>query len=128
VLQTAAIYPEDEFEARLVHGDVAGPPVMREGRDHLDVRQRYLYETVGPPRARKPVERLQRLYQGRCQVCGYDRVARYGHPLCHRHHIQRLSSGGEGTRLFLATPTLLASRCPPRSSAFRLPQAQLLYP
>lgn len=42
----AAIYPEDEFEARLVHDAPVRRFVARETRAEHDRRLRYLYETV----------------------------------------------------------------------------------
>lgn len=89
------IYPEDEFEARLLLGDDAGGFVAREGPYVDSQRFRYLHETVDRPRARKHVEALQELYDGRCQICSYDPRKEYGHRLCHGHHIEWLSRGGE---------------------------------
>lgn len=95
VFPHAAIYPEDEFEARLVHGPEARRFMIRENRDLSDRRLRYLYETVDVQRARHNVERLHELYEGRCQICLFDPCTRYGHRLCHGHHIEWLSRGGE---------------------------------
>jgi hypothetical protein len=91
----AAIYPEDEFEARLVHGDAARGLVLRETRVESDRRLRYLYETVDIHRVRRNVQALHELYDGRCQICLFDPRTRYGHRLCHGHHIEWLSRGGE---------------------------------
>lgn len=91
----AAIYPEDEFEARLVHGAAARRLVIRETPADMDRRLRYLYETVDVHRARRNVETLHELYDGRCQICLFDPRTRYGHRLCHGHHIEWLSRGGE---------------------------------
>lgn len=41
------------------------------------------------------MEWLQQAYAGRCQICLFDPRARYGRRLCHGHHIQWLSRGGE---------------------------------
>lgn len=41
------------------------------------------------------VEWLQKQYSGRCQICGFDPRTRYGHRLCHGHHIVWLCRGGE---------------------------------
>ena len=38
---------------------------------------------------------LQDRYGGRCQICLYDPRQRYGHGICHGHHIQWLSRGGD---------------------------------
>ncbi len=94
-LKRVALYPEDEFEARLIHGEAARSLVLREEKAEYGRRLEYLFETLDVHRARQHVERLQELYAGRCQVCLYDPRGRYGHRLCHAHHIQWLSRGGE---------------------------------
>lgn len=94
-LSHAAIYAEDEFEARLVHDRPVRGLVIRERRTTHDLRLRYLYDTVDMQRARKHVDALHELYDGRCQICLYDPRQRYGHRTCHGHHIQWLSRGGE---------------------------------
>lgn len=93
--EQASIYPEDEFEARLLLGESAAELVVRESARVDSVRQRYLNETVDRRRARRHVESLQELYGGRCQICLYDPTRDYGRRLCHGHHIQWLSRGGE---------------------------------
>jgi hypothetical protein len=95
VLPSAAIYPEDEFEARLVYEASVREWVVRERAPEQNVRLRYLYETVDVRRARKHVETLHEMYDGRCQICSYDPPRRYGHRTCEGHHIQWLSRGGE---------------------------------
>jgi hypothetical protein len=95
VLDRVALYPEDEFEARLIHGDAARSLMLREHVADYGRRLAYLFESVDVHRARQYVERLQELYAGRCQVCLYDPRGLYGHRLCHAHHIQWLSRGGE---------------------------------
>jgi 5-methylcytosine-specific restriction enzyme A len=95
VLAHAAIYPEDEFEARLVHEESVRQLIVREADAEHDLRLRYLYETVNVQRARRHVRQLQETYGGRCQLCLYDPEATYGHRTCHGHHIQWLSRGGD---------------------------------
>ncbi|MBV9173482.1 MAG: HNH endonuclease [Chloroflexi bacterium] len=56
---------------------------------------RYLYESLNPARARRHVLWLQERYAGKCQICLYDPLERYGRRVCHAHHIQWLSRGGE---------------------------------
>lgn len=97
VLERVRIYPEEEFEARLLLGPAARDAVVREPAAEYGLRSRYLYETVSVVRARRHVEQLQQLYLGRCQVCSFDPRDRYGRNLCHGHHIQWLSRGGEDT-------------------------------
>jgi 5-methylcytosine-specific restriction enzyme A len=95
VLGSAALYPEDEFEARLVHGEQARELVLKESHSSQDQRIRYLYESVDIQRLRRNVLELQEIYGGKCQVCLYDPKDRYGHRTCHGHHIEWLSRGGE---------------------------------
>lgn len=95
VLERVRIYPEDEFEARLLLGADAREAVVGEPLAEYGARSRYLYETVNVTRARRHVERLQEVYSGRCQVCLWDPRDRYGRNLCHGHHIHWLSRGGE---------------------------------
>ena len=94
-LDRVKIYPEDEFEARLYLGSGARELLLSEGRAADATRVRYLFETVDLRRARRHVEWLQDAYDGRCQICLFDPRARYGRRLCHGHHIQWLSRGGE---------------------------------
>jgi 5-methylcytosine-specific restriction enzyme A len=95
MLAHAAIYPEDEFEARLVHSESVRHLIAREGSTLEDERVRYLYETVDIQRARRHVRDLQELYSGRCQICLYNPQKAYGHRTCHGHHIHWLSRGGD---------------------------------
>jgi 5-methylcytosine-specific restriction enzyme A len=95
VLERVAIYPEDEFEARLVHDGAVRELVAREGEDERNRRLIYLFESVDVQRARRNAQSLQELYEGRCQICLYDPRARYGHRTCHGHHIHWLSRGGD---------------------------------
>jgi 5-methylcytosine-specific restriction protein A len=95
VLERVNIYPEDEFEARLLLGSGAREMLLSEGRETYTARMRYLFETVDISRARKHVEWLQKEYAGQCQICRFDPRARYGRRLCHGHHIEWLSRGGD---------------------------------
>jgi hypothetical protein len=96
VLERVGIYPEDEFEGRLLHGDLVRPRVLRERGAADDTRRlEYLYASVDVRRARGHVDRLHDLYGGRCQLCLFDPRDRYGIRLCHGHHIEWLSRGGE---------------------------------
>jgi hypothetical protein len=94
-LEHVAFYPEDAFEARLIHGDAARELVLTEATRAQSRRLHYLYESVNPVRARRHVLWLQDRYAGRCQICLYDPVETYGRHVCHAHHIQWLSRGGE---------------------------------
>jgi hypothetical protein len=92
----AELLPEETLESALYQEDreaVAG--LVREATHGLSSeRQRTITRTV-PERNRTLVERLQRMYDGRCQVCRWDPVDEYGKPLCEGHHIQWLSRGGD---------------------------------
>jgi 5-methylcytosine-specific restriction enzyme A len=96
-LERVHLYPEDEFEARLVMGSGARELLLRESKAAYGVRMRYLFETIDITRARRHVEWLQTEYSGRCQICLYDPRSRYGRNLSHGHHIQWLSRGGDDT-------------------------------
>lgn len=96
VVERVGIYPEDEFEGRLILGDAARPRVLREATAGYDARRlEYLFASVDVHRARGNVERLHELYGGRCQLCLFDPQDEYGHRLCHGHHVEWLSRGGE---------------------------------
>lgn len=95
VLERVRIYPEDEFEARLLLGAGARDAVVREPAAEYGARSRYLFETVDVTRARRHVEQLQQVYAGRCQICLFDPQECYDRNLCHGHHIHWLSRGGE---------------------------------
>lgn len=121
VLTAAVIYPEDQFEARLVHGELDRSRVLRESAPEYAQRLTYLFESVDVQRVRRNVETLQAMYQGRCQVCLFDPRVRYGHRLCHGHHIQWLSRGGEDD---LANMVLL---CPNHHAAVHRDDAPFNY-
>jgi hypothetical protein len=95
VLERVKIYPEDEFEARLLLGSGAREMLLSEPREDYTARVRYLFERVDTTRARKHVEWLQEKYAGQCQICRFDPRARYDRRLCHGHHIEWLSRGGD---------------------------------
>jgi hypothetical protein len=92
VLSTAVFYPEDELEARALYGiDIP----ESEFAGVLPARTRFLYETLVKPRSRELVLKLQKLYQGKCQICGCDPRKQYGCDICHAHHIVWLCRGGD---------------------------------
>lgn len=121
VLERVQIYPEDEFEARLVHGPEALSWIAHEAPAARGRREAYLYETVEVSRARRNVELLQRLYGGRCQICLFDPRDRYRHRLCHGHHIEWLSRGGEDE------PYNMALLCPNHHAAVHRDDATFDY-
>lgn len=127
--EQASIYPEDEFESRLLLGEDAAGLVVRETAYADSARYRYLHETVDRRRARKHVESLQALYAGRCQICLYDPARDYGHRLCHGHHIEWLSRGGEDEleNLVLVCPNHHAA-IHRADAAFDFDSASFLFP
>jgi 5-methylcytosine-specific restriction enzyme A len=94
-LAHAVIYPEDEFEARLVHTESVRHLIARDGSTLEDARVRYLYASVDIQRARRHAGELQELYSGRCQICLYNPQEAFGHRTCHGHHIHWLPRGGD---------------------------------
>lgn len=106
VLSRVGIYPEDQFEARLIHGEAALANVVREEGSDYSVRQAYLYESTDQHRARRNADCLQELYRGFCQICLFDPRNEFGLRLCHGHHLQWLSRGGEDEleNMILACP------------------------
>jgi len=92
----AELLPEEALERAVYQEDkdaIAG--LVRDVTHGLSLeRQRTIIRTV-PERNRTLVERLQRLYNGQCQVCCWNPVDEYGVPLCEGHHIQWLSRGGD---------------------------------
>lgn len=99
----ARILPEERLEAALLLGDAdAVAALIGEERPGMDAaRQEYLYRQA-PSRSRSLVLQLQQMYTGRCQLCGWDPLDQYGRPLCHAHHLQWLSRGGEDSLANLA--------------------------
>ena len=103
----AELLPEDALESALYQEDRdAVARLVRETTHGLSSeRQRTITRTV-PERNRALVDRLQQMYDGRCQICRWDPVDEYGKPLCEGHHIQWLSRGGDDTidNLMLVCP------------------------
>jgi predicted restriction endonuclease len=48
-----------------------------------------------PVRSRSLARQVHDLYEGRCQVCGFDPLLRYNVGACEAHHLVYLSRGGE---------------------------------
>lgn len=57
----------------------------------------YLFSKA-PKRNKRLVQELQELYEGRCQICLWSPVIKYGDHICHGHHIHWLSRGGEDNK------------------------------
>jgi 5-methylcytosine-specific restriction enzyme A len=95
----ARILPEERLEAALLLGDSATVKrlVLGGARGLAEERQEYLYSQA-PTRDRQIVRELRDLYSGRCQVCEWNPRVIYGRDVCHTHHLQWLSRGGEDNR------------------------------
>ena len=95
----AHILPDDRLEAALLLDDRAAVErlVLTAGHGLAEERQEYLYSHA-PTRDRQIVHGLRDLYAGRCQICRWDPRVIYGRDVCHAHHLQWLSRGGEDNR------------------------------
>lgn len=103
VLDSAVIYPEDQFEAALLHGPADVHRLLAaEAQDAGAIRQRYLYRHVDRARSRALIRELFDEYAGRCQVCSTDPGSRYRVDLAEGHHLVWLSRGGEDVRANVA--------------------------
>lgn len=118
----AKILPEDRLEASLLLGDIQGVMelVKTEKPGIAEQRIKYLYSQA-PARNKKLVENLHEMYSGKCQICHWDPVNKYGNSLCEGHHIQWLSRGGSDE---LSNMVLV---CPNHHSAIHKTDAPLDY-
>ena len=92
----ARILPEEKLEASLLLGDEnAVEELLKDEESGIaEKRRQYLYSQA-PTRNKKLVKELQKLYDGKCQVCLWNPRGIYGESLCHGHHVHWLSRGGE---------------------------------
>lgn len=92
----ARILPEEQLEASLLLGDEEAVRNLVQDEDAGIAQQRreYLYRQA-PTRNKSLVKELQKLYDGKCQVCLWNPRSFYGESLCHGHHVHWLSRGGE---------------------------------
>lgn len=92
----ARLLPEERLEATLLLGDEqAVIDLIQEEKPGIEKkRQEYLYGKA-ITRNRELIHELQLLYDGRCQLCQWDPYHIYGYRMCHGHHIQWLSRGGD---------------------------------
>lgn len=89
-LRVSALLHEERLEAHIARGGRVAEPAV----GYASERARDVYTALRSPRARRYVEQLRRLYDGRCQVCGYAPRMLYGVDACHTHHLIWLSRGG----------------------------------
>ena len=94
----ARLLPEEKLEAIVLLGDADAVEdlIKTEPSGIAEKRREYLF---GPAITRNSqlAKQLNELYQCRCQICLWNPKDRYGYPLCHGHHLQWLSRGGEDT-------------------------------
>lgn len=92
----ARIIPEEKLEAALLLGDPSAVEklVLDDQPGMAQKRREYLFRQA-PTRNPKLAEKLQGLYDGQCQICLWNPRQQYGLGLCHVHHIQWLSRGGD---------------------------------
>lgn len=91
----ARILPEERLEAALLLGDrqKVYDLIEDEKPGAAEERRKYLYQEA-PTRNRQLADELQSIYEGCCQLCGWDPRDEYDCNLCHAHHIHWLSRGG----------------------------------
>ncbi|WP_395089803.1 HNH endonuclease [Armatimonas sp.] len=92
----ARILPEERLEAAVLLGDeeAVRQLLVEEPSGVAEARAAYLFSQA-PTRNRQLVKELQKTYDGKCQLCGWNPMDEYGHWLCHGHHIHWLSRGGD---------------------------------
>ena len=90
----AKILPEEKLEAALVMENIQGVMdlIKTEKPGLAEQRIKYLYSQA-PTRNKNLVESLQKEYSGKCQICTWDPINKYGKNLCEGHHVQWLSRG-----------------------------------
>ena len=108
--------PEERLEAALLLGGRRGVnSLISQEHTGMGEKRKVYLSRHAPARSRRLTARLQELYNGRCQLSGWTPRKQYGHNLCHAHHVQWLSRGGEDRfeNLVLVSPNLHAAihRC-----------------
>jgi 5-methylcytosine-specific restriction protein A len=107
-LELRAYQLADEFVLEQAYE--RGQEVLREAleRYHIGVspQRKVTLQTTYYVRNRSLVGILQEMYNGRCQLCGFDPRLLYGVTACNAHHIVYLSRGGrdELENLLLVCP------------------------
>jgi hypothetical protein len=94
--QRARLLPEEKLEASLLIGDaqMVEEFLQEEKSGIAEKRREYLYRQA-PTRNKNLAKELQKLYEGKCQICLWNPRGIYGESLCHGHHVHWLSRGGE---------------------------------
>jgi 5-methylcytosine-specific restriction enzyme A len=118
----ARILPEERLEAALLLGDAdAVEGLVAEEQPGMALKRRQYLFTQAPTRNPRLAEELQDMYEGHCQICLWHPREQYKVRLCHVHHIQWLSRGGEDALCNLALV------CPNHHSAIHRVDAPLDY-
>lgn len=87
------------LEAALLLGDEeAVEGFLQEGSPGIAEQRRTYLFSKAPKRNKRLVQELQELYEGKCQICLWSPVIKYGDHICHGHHIHWLSRGGEDNK------------------------------
>lgn len=95
----ARLLPEERLEAALLlGGEEAVKGLLQEESPGLAERRRTYLFSKAPGRNKRFIHELQELYEGKCQICLWSPVVKYGDHICHGHHIHWLSRGGEDTK------------------------------
>ncbi|MFN8470564.1 MAG: HNH endonuclease [Caldilineaceae bacterium] len=89
-----AILPEQQLELAIQQDGAAVDKVIRE---HQPALAQYRIDRLieQPVRSRSLSRQVHDLYEGRCQVCGFDPLLQYNVGACEAHHLVYLSRGGE---------------------------------
>jgi predicted HNH restriction endonuclease len=92
----ATLLPEEKLEALLIHGNdrIVYDFIKTIPATISDKRIEYLYSTA-PKRNLQLIKELQNIYKGRCQICKWNPINKYGQSICEAHHMHWLSRGGE---------------------------------
>jgi hypothetical protein len=92
----ARLFPEDKLEAELLLGDPKAVQRLLRTEPPGITRKRLAYfYSRAPARNKRLLADLQRIYDGKCQLCQWAPHDKYGHFLCQGHHLQWLTRGGE---------------------------------
>lgn len=88
------ILPEQELESAVEQNEDAVQKVIRE--HHAGIAEYRIDHLIQQPsRSRVLARQIHQMYNGRCQVCGFDPLLVYRVEACHAHHLVYLSRGGE---------------------------------
>lgn len=92
----ARILPEEKLEAKVLLGsyEEIEKLIIDESPGIAEKRAKYLIQKA-PTRNKILIEKLQNLYNGKCQICKWDPFKSYSNKICHGHHVQWLSRGGK---------------------------------